>query len=453
MYKREVVLGIMQSWVGRKEADGSHKPIVDIYNTIKPLPRGYKVKYTDAWCATTISAAFHQAGYDDIFPHECGCEKMIAKAQKMGIWQENDAHIPSPGDGIMYDWQDDGVGDCIGAADHVGMVEKVENGIIHVIDGNYSDSVKRHQLPVNGKNIRGFVLPKFDDAEEKKPTATSPTSTATPETNDSIIWKYFKSKGLSDEAVAGIEGNLKAESGLEPKNLQNSFNKKLNITDEEYTELVDNNAYPNFTKDSAGYGLAQWTFWSRKQNLLNFAKAQKKSIGDLGMQLDFLWQELQGYKAVFEGLKNAKSVREASDIILTQFERPADQSVKVQEKRASFGQEYYDKFAGKVAVTTATASKPVAAAYVPGTYKTVAGPMRLRTGAGINYPQKKFEEMTTSAKSNNAKYRYTGMAYYGVGVTFSALAVEKASDGSWWGKTPSGWICLEDSTKKYCQKA
>ena len=102
-------------------------------------------------------------------------------------------------------------------------------------------------------------------------------------TNEQIIWKYLKSQGLSDAGAAGLMGNLYAESGLRPNNLQNVYEKKLGLTDDAYTAAVDNGSYTNFVRDSAGYGLAQWTFWSRKQNLINFAKKQKTSIGDLNM--------------------------------------------------------------------------------------------------------------------------------------------------------------------------
>lgn len=122
-------------------------------------------------------------------------------------------------------------------------------------------------------------------------------------------------------------GNLFAESGLSPKNLQNTYEKKLGFTDDSYTAAVDSGSYQNFVRDSAGYGLAQWTFWSRKQNMLDFARAAGKSIGDLEMQLDFLFQELSGsYKQVLSTLKTATTVRAASDSVLLNFERPADQS-------------------------------------------------------------------------------------------------------------------------------
>ena len=144
--------------------------------------------------------------------------------------------------------------------------------------------------------------------------------------------------------VCGLMGNLFAESGLKSNNLQNSFQTKLGMTDESYTQSVDNGSYNNFVRDSAGYGLAQWTYWSRKQNLLNYAKQQKKSIGDEDMQVDFLIKELRGYTTVFNTLKKATSIRQASDIVLTQFERPANQGEAVKVKRAEYGQKYYDEF-------------------------------------------------------------------------------------------------------------
>lgn len=160
------------------------------------------------------------------------------------------------------------------------------------------------------------------------------------------IWDYFKVNGLSDAGVAGLLGNLWAESGFNPKNLQNTFNKALNTTDEEYTCAVDNGTYQNFVYDGAGFGICQWTYWSRKQNLLNFAQAAGKSIGDLDMQLDFLWKELNdGYRGVLDLLRNATSVLEASNEILFKFERPANQGISVQEKRANYGQVYFDKYA------------------------------------------------------------------------------------------------------------
>lgn len=164
-------------------------------------------------------------------------------------------------------------------------------------------------------------------------------------TNEERIWNFLTCKGLNSFAVAGLMGNLYAESGLQPNNLQNSYERSLGMTDAEYTAAVDNGSYSNFIKDSAGYGLAQWTYWSRKQSLLNYVKKAGESIGDLEAQLCFLWQELQGYSALMKTLRNAKSVREASTAVLLQYERPANQGKSVQAARASYGQRYYDKYA------------------------------------------------------------------------------------------------------------
>lgn len=155
-------------WLGCKEADGSFKKIIDTYNAHKPLARGYKVKYTDEWCATFVSAVAVKLGYTDIIPTECGCNQMIALFQKLGAWNESDSRVPNPGDIIFYDWDDNGSGDTRGDAEHVGIVEKVSGGNITVIEGNYSQSVKRITIAVNGKYIRGYGVPKYDKEVVKK---------------------------------------------------------------------------------------------------------------------------------------------------------------------------------------------------------------------------------------------------------------------------------------------
>lgn len=166
--------------------------------------------------------------------------------------------------------------------------------------------------------------------------------------NEQLIWNYFKSHGLNDFGIAGLMGNLYAESGLNPKNLQQTYERKLGYSDDSYTDAVDHGIYTNFVKDSAGYGIAQWTFWSRKQALFSFAKSREKSIGDLNMQLDFLMKELrEGYIGVLNTLCNATSVLEASNEVLFRFERPANQDESVQAKRCAFGQRYYDLFANR----------------------------------------------------------------------------------------------------------
>lgn len=157
------------------------------------------------------------------------------------------------------------------------------------------------------------------------------------------IFEYLVGLGFTEEGVAGLMGNLKAESNLNPKNLQNTFEKSLAMTDIEYTKAVDAGTYDNFVRDSAGYGLAQWTYWSRKQALLEYAKSCGLSIGDCKMQLDFLFKELQGYKAVFEALKTTLSIKEASDIVLLKYERPANHSETVKQKRFEYAKKIYDE--------------------------------------------------------------------------------------------------------------
>lgn len=166
------------------------------------------------------------------------------------------------------------------------------------------------------------------------------------ETTPEKIWNFLKLKGLSSCGAAGLMGNLYAESGLNPQNLQNSYEKKLGHTDTSYTAAVDNGCYGNFARDGAGYGLAQWTYHTRKAALLEYAKAAGKSIGDLETQLGFLMKELtEDYKATLSVLKSAQTVIAASNAVLTQFERPADQSNTVKTKRAGYGQKYYDQYA------------------------------------------------------------------------------------------------------------
>jgi LysM repeat protein len=169
-------------------------------------------------------------------------------------------------------------------------------------------------------------------------------------TNEQKIWNFFKSKGLNDYACAGILGNLSAESNLNPHNLENIYERSLGFTDDEYVQAIDNGTYTKeqFVYDQAGAFLAQWTWWSRKKALYEYAKSKGTSIGDLTMQLEFLYQELStSYKSVLSTLKNATSILEASNAVLFKFENPADQSVRVQNLRASLGQKFYDKYAGK----------------------------------------------------------------------------------------------------------
>ncbi len=170
--------------------------------------------------------------------------------------------------------------------------------------------------------------------------------------NDGLIWDKLLAAGLTPAGAAGLMGNLQAESGLNPRNLQNSFEKKLGYTDASYTAAVDSGAYTGFATDGAGYGVAQWTNPDRKAGLLTCAQKRGASIGDLEMQLGFLMQELSGsFRGVLATLKTAATVREASDAVLLKFERPANQSAENCARRAQLGEMFLDLYGGGVNVS------------------------------------------------------------------------------------------------------
>lgn len=161
MNDRQKLVNMAVSFIGCKEADGSHRQIIDIYNAHKPLAGGYAVKYTDSWCATFVSAMAIKCGLTDAIPTECGCERMIQLFKKLDAWQENDAYVPQSGDVIFYDWDDSGRGDNTGWSDHVGIVEKVSGSTITLIEGNLRNAVGRRTFKVNGRYIRGYGVPKY----------------------------------------------------------------------------------------------------------------------------------------------------------------------------------------------------------------------------------------------------------------------------------------------------
>ena len=161
-----------KAWLGKKESDGSFREIIDLYNSHTPLARGYKVKYTDSWCAAFVSAAAIACGCTELIPTECSCGRMIELLQKKGIWEENDAYIPKAGDILFYDWQDSGKGDNTGWPDHVGIVESVENGHITVIEGNLNNAVGRREIAVNARYIRGYGVPRYEEEQPEADTET-----------------------------------------------------------------------------------------------------------------------------------------------------------------------------------------------------------------------------------------------------------------------------------------
>lgn len=221
-YSRQAVVDLVESWVGKKESDGSYKSIIDIYNSFTgKLPRSTKMEYGWAWCACTWSALAVALKYTPIMPIEISCYYLIEVAKEMGVWVENDAYAPNIGDAVLYDWEDTGKGDNTGNPDHVGTVTYVNKsaGYFVVTEGNYSDSVKKRTVSINGRYIRGFITPKYDTTKAvSAPVQVAGKSTST----------------VAHEVIAGQWGNgedrkkaLKA-SGYDPEAIQAEVNKILN---------------------------------------------------------------------------------------------------------------------------------------------------------------------------------------------------------------------------------
>ena len=198
---RSNVVSIMKGWLGWSEANGKHKKIVDIYNNHKPLARGYKVQYTDEWCATAVSAAFIKAGLTDIGFTECSCNRMIDLYKAKGRWEERDSYVPKIGDILMYDWQDNGIGDNVGSADHVGLVAAINGTRLTIIEGNKNESVSYRSINANGKYIRGYCLPDYA-SKASKPVEIVSTSTYSKAAFVRDIQKAF---GATVDGIAGPE--------------------------------------------------------------------------------------------------------------------------------------------------------------------------------------------------------------------------------------------------------
>ena len=198
---RSSIVSIMKGWLGWSEANGQFKKIIDIYNNHKPLAQGYKVKYTDEWCATAVSAAFIKAGLTDIGFTECSCNRMIALYKAKGRWEEKDSYVPKMGDIIMYDWQDNGVGDNVGSADHVGLVVAVNGTKLTVIEGNKGEAVAYRSISINEKFIRGYCLPDYA-SKASKPVETVSTETYSKEV---FIRDVQKALGATVDGIAGPE--------------------------------------------------------------------------------------------------------------------------------------------------------------------------------------------------------------------------------------------------------
>ena len=266
-------------------------------------------------------------------------------------------------------------------------------------------------------------------------TDNSQDNTPVVDVNDpeKTIWNTLQAAIGNAYGTAGLMGNLYAESALKPGNLQKTGNKDLGMTDEQFVAAVDSGEYSadTFIHDGYGMGFAQWTYYTRKQALLNFAKAAGKSIGDLETQLAFLLQEIKGYTSVWNTLTTATSVREASDVVLTKYERPANQSEFVRAKRAGYGQQYYDKYAGADTTAPTAPTTPTQPTAFPYKVRVRIDNLRIRKGPGTNYASR---------------------GYTGAGI-FTIVEEADGPGATRWGLLKSyksnrnGWISLEYASK------
>lgn len=198
MTKRSEIVNQAKKWLGLKESNLTHREIVDVYNSHKPLARGYKLKYNDAWCAGFVSAVAIKCKATKIIPTEVGCGQYITLLKKMGIWVESDSYVPSPGDIILYDWKDNGVGENKDGASHIGYVLSVSNKVMKVIEGNLNNSVAIREIKVNARYIRGFGTPKYESETSSKPSETIPKPSKPSESK--VIHKVLKGDNLSKVA-------------------------------------------------------------------------------------------------------------------------------------------------------------------------------------------------------------------------------------------------------------
>ena len=158
--QRDRVLAAAAAMVGVKGGSAEHHRLVNDYNSVRPLPVGYAVKNSDDWCDIFTTVIFQREGLSDLIGRECGVERHIHIFKRLGIWNEDGNSTPKAGDIITFNW-DQNSQQNDGWADHIGIVEKVENGIIHTIEGNSNDEVKRNTYRIGHGNIRGFATPRY----------------------------------------------------------------------------------------------------------------------------------------------------------------------------------------------------------------------------------------------------------------------------------------------------
>lgn len=248
MSARDDIIKVARSYLGTVAGSAAHADIIHIFNTVKPF--GYTAHASDPWCAEFVSAcaiqAFGKKKAMKYFPLSAACTYMINKAKEMGIWVENDKYIPAKGDFILYDWNDSGYGDNTGQPDHVGIVDYYKHGIIHVIEGNYSNRVKRRNIDIDGRYIRGFITPDYDRIRSaSKPEKLKDTDTMVKEV-------------LSGQWGSGAQRKkLLVNAGYDYDIIQNRVNQVIKLTNDTLSGKYGNG---DARKKALGndYDIVQW---------------------------------------------------------------------------------------------------------------------------------------------------------------------------------------------------
>lgn len=208
--------------------------------------------------------------------------------------------------------------------------------------------------------------------------------------NEKVIWDFIYSKCKNSYGTAALMGNLMAESSLNPRNVTGS-------KDPDYVQKADAGII-DFVHDGHAFGLVQWCFRTRKEGLLNSAKASGASVGDINIQLNYIWKELkESYKTVYNAIMNATNIREASDVIMLKYEKPVNTSETMKQKRANYGQQFFNTFAsGEKQETKPTMKKVV----------ITKDRVNLRAGNGKNFT-------SISQVNKNAMYEWVATAENG----------------------------------------
>ena len=214
---RQRILNQARSWLGYNEKDGSFKRIIDVYNDHRPLPRGYMVKYSDEWCATFVSAVFIKCEAIDMISKECSCERFVSIFKSMGIWVEDGTITPEAGDIILYSWKKHvQPNDC--RAQHIGIVESVNNGVIQVIEGNHNEFVGYRKIKVGDGYIRGYGKPKYKDSP--KPVNSDKPATTSPVTTEKIKPAKGLNKSYTGTYTTTCGLNLRVGAGTSNKSIR-----------------------------------------------------------------------------------------------------------------------------------------------------------------------------------------------------------------------------------------